>query len=380
MSSSSSKTSASSQEDAKEDVKEEAKTSTSTTSIDPQLSLHDYLSLGEVELGLSSENPPGEEIQRLPFFLRVLSLTRPLSSIGILGDEEKEDGDDPPDPVVNQVVARLEHVAATYNVAEGVDVVTCHLAPSMSRKLSKLSPLQKQNEVWNTQALTAVAKHPTTSRSKRRRSSMIEKPISATNSAEYSEDGIQGSSDQGSEQDDDVDEEEEAPQTLEDFPSKKRKLGTSQRRDSLGENRAAEDSQEATVTKTLSELASLVASSLEPLCKDVDDSQGGGSKGQKLSLTIDDSILSERGTDEGVGGAMAGSDLGSTVAAIMHHAPVLRSRHVAVCTVSTEIKFIASGWLFLFHGGFRLTLLFYLFFCHCRTPSAEQPFPRQVNS
>jgi hypothetical protein len=331
MSSSSSATSASSQEDAKEDVKEEAKSSTSRTSIDPQLSLHDYLSLGEVELGLSSENPPSEEIQRLPFFLRVLSLTRPLSSIGILGDEE-EDGDDR-DPVVNQVVARLEHVAATYSVAEGVDVVTCHLAPSMSRKLSKLSPLQKKNEVWNTQALTAVAKHPTTSKSKRRRSS-DEKPISATNSAEYSEDGIRGSSDEGSEQDDDVDEEEEAPQTLEDFPSKKRKLGTLQRRDSLGENRAAEDSQEATVTKTLSELASLVAFSLEPLCKDVDDSQEGGSEGQ-LSLTIDDSILSERGTDEGVVGAMAGSDLGSTVAAIMHHAPVLRSRHVAVCTVST---------------------------------------------
>lgn len=330
MSSSSSKISASSQEDAKEDVKEEAKSSTSSTSIDPQLSLHDYLSLGEVELGLSSENPPGEEIQRLPFFLRVLSLTRPLSSIGILGDEEKEDGDDR-DPVVNQVVARLEHVAATYSIAEGVDVVTCHLAPSMSRKLSKLSPLQKQNEVWNTQALTAVAKHPTTSRSKRRRSS-IEQPISATNSAEYSNDGILGSSDEGSEQDDDVDEEEEAPQTLEAFPSKKRKHSSLQRRDSLGENGAAEDSQEATVTKTLSELASLVASSLEPLCKDVDDSQEGRSKGQ-LSLTIDDSILSERGTDEGVGGAMAGSDLGSTVAAIMHHAPVLRSRHVAVCTV-----------------------------------------------
>jgi hypothetical protein len=333
MASSASTTSASSQEDAKEDVKEEATSSTSTsTSIDPQLSLHDYLSLGEVELGLSSENPPGEEIQRLPFFLRILLLTRPLSSIGIIGDEEKEDGDHR-DPVVNQVVARLEHVAATYSVAEGVDVVTCHLGPSMSRKLSKLSPLQKQNEVWNTQALKAVAKHPMTSRSKRRRSS-IQQPMSATNSAQYSDDGIQGSSDECSEQDDDVDEEEEAPQTLEDFPSKKRKLGTLQRRDSLGESRAAEDSQEATVTKTLSELASLVASSLEPLRKDVDDSQEGGSKGQ-LSLTIDDSILSERGTDEGVGGAMAGSDLGSTVAAIMHHAPVLRSRHVAVCTVST---------------------------------------------
>jgi hypothetical protein len=48
---------------------------------------------------------------------------------------------------------------------------------------------------------------------------------------------------------------------------------------------------------------------------------------------LDDSILSEsaglRGA-EGAGGAMEGSDLGSTVAAIMHHAPVLRSRHVAV--------------------------------------------------
>jgi hypothetical protein len=154
------------------------------------------------------------------------------------------------------------------------------------------------------------------------------------------------------------------------FPVKKRKLGTPQRRDSLGENGQAEDSQEATVTKTLSELASLVAGSLEPLLKDMDDSQEGGSKGQ-LSLTIDDSILSERGTDEGVGGAMAGSDLGSTVAAIMHHAPVLRSRHVAVCTVSTKIKLINShGWLFLFNGGFRLTL-FFLYF----SATVERPLP-----
>jgi hypothetical protein len=373
MSSSSSRTSASSQED----VKEEAKASTSSTSIiDPKLSLHDYLSLGEVELGLSSENVPDEEIQRLPFFLRVLSLTRPLSSIGILGDKEKEGGDDR-DPVVNQVVARLEHVVATYSVAEGVDVVTCHLAPSMSRKLSKLSPLQKLNEVWNTQALTAVAKHPTTSRSKRRRSS-VGQPISATNAAEYAEDGIQGSSDEGSEED--VDEEEEATPTLEDITSKKRKLSTLQRRDSLGEGGHAEDSQEATVTKTLSELASLVASSLEPLRKDVDDSQEGGSKGQ-LSLTIDDSILSERGTDEGVGGAMAGSDLGSTVAAIMHHAPVLRSRHVAVCTLSTEIKLINShAWLALPLQGWISSDAFFVFLCHCRTPSAGQPFPRQVSS
>jgi hypothetical protein len=49
-------------------------------------------------------------------------------------------------------------------------------------------------------------------------------------------------------------------------------------------------------------------------------------------LSMDDSILAEMSDDRG--GVGGGFDLGSTVAAIMHHAPVLQSRHVAVRSLS----------------------------------------------
>ena len=106
---------------------------------------------------------------------------------------------------------------------------------------------------------------------------------------------------------------------------------------------AAEDSQEATVTKTLSELTSLVVSALEtlPQNQDTEEENRGTSN---LILTIDDSILSEvgRGTGDDSAGAMVGSDLGSTVAAIMFHASVLRSRHVAVRKIKSYVLRLCS--------------------------------------
>lgn len=74
----------------------------------------------------------------------------------------------------------------------------------------------------------------------------------------------------------------------------------------------------------------MVVTSLEPIADSHDTEEEQGGKG--LSLTIDDSILSESagGASQGAGGAMEGSDLGPTVSVIMHHAPVLRSKHVAV--------------------------------------------------
>ena len=339
--------------DSKDNVKEET-INRMRQPLEPyKLCLHDCLSLGEVELGLSTENRAGEEIQRLPLLLRLLSFTRPLSSVSIfdiLKDDDKDEDKEGSDPLVNTVVARLEHVAATYSVAEGVDVVTCHLVPSISRKISKLTALQKRKPggiEWDTAALVAVAKHPTVSRSKRRRLS-TEDP---SQDNKHDDDAIQDSSDlDDADEDDQPDEDNDMQVALED---KKRKRNTIQRRDSIGHDHSgAEDSQEATVIKTLSELASLVVSALEPLSSSViaaaaDTSEEAPescqNKGQ-LVLTIDDSILSEsaRGSEEGMGGAMAGSDLGSTVAAIMHHAPVLRSRHVAVRSALEHLHLLAS--------------------------------------
>ena len=111
------------------------------------LSLHDCLSLGEIALGLQNDDKANttkqeashhdrsiQEIHRLPLFLRILSMTRPLSTITSLPSSEKREESEQieqnneeveeKDDLVDQVVERLEQVAATYSVAEGVDVVT----------------------------------------------------------------------------------------------------------------------------------------------------------------------------------------------------------------------------------------------------------------
>eukprot|EP00980_Cylindrotheca_fusiformis_P015907 scaffold4658_cov118-Cylindrotheca_fusiformis.AAC.13 len=298
----------------------------------PSLSLHDCLSLGEIELGLSPERSEedGEmkrlqEIQRLPLFLRILSLTRPLASISVFGTEDEEEDKSKEDALINLTVERLEHVAATYSVAEGVDVVTSHLAPIMSRKISRLPPLKRNADgVWDTTDLAEVARNPKSSKRKRSEAD--------------------GSNEEDGEKDDNIhesssdEEDDHKDETAEGEPSKKRPRHSLDRRDS--EIALVEDSQEATFVKTLSELTSLVVAALAPLdtnnATENNDNAEEQAK-QKISLTIDDSILNESGSSTGTGGAMEGSDLGSTVAAIMFNASVLQSRHVAyaLCRAAT---------------------------------------------
>ena len=335
--------------------------------------LHDCVALGEIEYGLSQNDtnrPAMEEIERLPLFLRVLALTRPQSSIvspvvvgGGAGEkiieaepesqQRNQQGEDVDrDALVNDVVEHLEDVVAKHSVAEGVDVMTCHLAPSVTRKLSKLPPLKRsaQNGKWKTKELAAVARNPRSSNSggsKRKR-----KVEGGEDGGGESKKGTSNGDDGGiHESSDDEEMEDVDPNSV---SNKKLKKGQS-RRDSL--EVAAEDSQEATVTKTLSELASLVVTSLIPInnnndpTADADDNAGGGGKETGLSLTIDDSILSESAVDTGAaesgGGAMEGSDLASTVSAIMHHAPVLRSRQVAVSLRKIHNLYWDCGFLWL---------------------------------
>lgn len=302
------------------------------------LTLHDCLSLGEIELGLDPErndNDDGkqkriQEIQRLPLFLRILSLTRPLASISMLGNDDS-DGENKDstkeDALINRTVERLEHVAATYSVAEGVDVVTSYLAPTMSREISRLPPLKRnKNGVWDTTALAEVARNPRSWKRKRPDGDIA---------ADAGEDEKDHNIHEASSSDDDHD------QTAEE-KSNKRPRHDGNRRDS--EVVAAEDSQEATFLKTLAELTSLVVGALAPLEMDNTNTEGNDNaddqSNRTISLTIDDSILNESGSSAGTGGAMEGSDLGSTVAAIMFNASVLQSRHVAVSTIRREICLI----------------------------------------
>ncbi|KAL3939161.1 MAG: hypothetical protein SGBAC_006069 [Bacillariaceae sp.] len=314
------------------------------------LSLHDCLALGEIELGLSqSQNDNGDdnmvsrrkqEIQRLPLFLRILSVARPLTAVPTFDDgkteskisEEKEKHGD---QLVHRTVERLEDAAAKYSMAEEVDVVTSYLAPTMSRKISQLPPLQKTKEgKWDTKDLAAVARNPRSSKRKRR-TVLSEGGEGDDDQDDY---GIHESS--ADEEDEDAAADGSDHGDKKKGTAKKQRTSTMEPRDS--EIAAAEDTHESTFVKTLSELASLVVAALAPLEESshsgggerTETTEGRSTKGS-LSLTVDDSILNE--STSGSGGAMEGSDLGATVAAIMCNASVLQSRHVAyaLCRAAT---------------------------------------------
>ena len=378
----------------------------------PVLSLHDALALGEVELGLTtvaeSDERQLEEIHRLPVLLRLLSASRPLSSVpSFWDDEEKEksningdSGDEPNtatpiDELANQVVARLEDVAATYNVAEGVDVVACHLAPSICRNLSKIAPLKRKrressasaslmkqrgapslsvgsgptnsagattSDGWETQELMLVGANPRSSISVKRRrlskqpktaattdpkaslSAVKEKPADSADELNLGgDDGDGSAAGMLSEGGLGLSSEDEGNTT-----GKSKNRRGSEHSDSMTAVGAV-DSQEELVSKTLSDLTALVALSLEPIkLEDPQDADinttansnnnnnnvDSMSKKGRLLLSVVDSALSEPfrapSAGDSVRGIMTGSDLGSTVVALMHHAPVLRHQHVAV--------------------------------------------------
>ncbi|KAL3918168.1 MAG: hypothetical protein SGILL_004366 [Bacillariaceae sp.] len=345
--------------------KEKTLTADATSDFRKSLGLHDCLSLGEIELGLINQKRHSQdatsddsasanhhraklEIQRLPYILRLLSSTRPLASISVMdlleqrnNDSIQSDEDDqkpPADALLDGVVESLEDVAATYSIAEAVDVVANHLAPSLTKKISRLKPLQYSVDSdgtlqWDTDALADVAKDPIAIPTKRKRGAKASTP--ADKGAPGGGTSLSLSSDDAASTDDDPGESS--------VPLKKRKQNY--RRDSV--EVAAEDSQEATFTKTLSELAALVVRSLKnngsentEAQTEEDDPDSAGKESGGFSLRTDDSILAEafRGANEGTGGAMEGSDLGSTVTTIMHHAPVIRSRQLAgaLCRASLQ--------------------------------------------
>jgi hypothetical protein len=337
------------------------KESTMKSSNGKALSLHDSISLGEVELGLSCEHRPSEEeVRRLPLLLRLLSSSRPLSSIPTFPlpppDDEDEENDElssDTDVIIQQAVNRLEDRAALYSAAEGVEVVACHLAPYVCRKISRLAPLQRTKKSkgasakageleyeFGTQELSRLATNPVLSTASRsgstgKRQKMSSEALQQREHTTSASDGIS----------DDLDDDEDMADASGDATASannKRRRATSERESVLGAGNS-EDSQEATVTKTLSELALLVVQSLQSTTTPrKEDDGGGGGEGEKssLSLTIEDSILAEPRQGQGSGtaasigsvggGAMVASDLGSMVVSLMHHAPVLRHRHVAV--------------------------------------------------
>ena len=295
-----------------------------TSPKEEEFSLHDCLSLGEIELGLAADKitPTAEEMHRLPILLRLLSSSRPLSRCPPLVQEEHasvRDGEG--DELIDRAVRCLEDRAALYSPAEDVEVVSCHLVPHLCRKISRLRPLKKDPQTGLYQNPEMLLQHVPSSQLVGLSSSSSKRFKASDGTAVLlvqEEDDLHAQSEY-----DMSDEDDEGKPLGEDSNSRKR------RRSTLTSNHASEDSQEATVSRILAELTSLVVQSLQaPRIED-----DGDSSAVDQSLSIDDSILAEspcNAVTVEAGGAMVGSDLGATVVSLMHHAPVLRHQHVAV--------------------------------------------------
>jgi hypothetical protein len=279
-------------------------------------SLHDWLALGDLEVALDPEKRNKEvldhhndEIRRLPLLLRILSASQPLSSIPSITQVSKS-LEDTIDPLVDDVVSRIEDVAATYSEAEGVDALTSYHASSICRKISRLSPLkrEKRKRQWKVQDLASVAESPGGGSPRKKRILTVGDEIQANeqNGNNSDNEEISGVDDMSVEDD----------------------AGTAahgQSFDTRVEARAASaDSQEAMTTRCLTEIASLVVASLVPFSPNKEEEEGSPSS---LSLSITaDSLLS--GPASGLH-----CHLGATLSALMHHSPVLRNRHVAASMI-----------------------------------------------
>jgi hypothetical protein len=287
---------------------------------DDCLSLHDCLSLGQVELGLGSNSnstaPCADELHRLPTLLRLLAAARPYAQQQQLLDNDDDDNDD--DDWISRTVRRLEEVGATYSAAEQVEVVACHLAPALCRTMSRRMSSDNNSH------------HSATTITKPTKLSVLKQSDTTVSIAKRQKgnDGrsrLQPRYNDLSDEDDDQSLSEEIEQQHQDLtvfndPTKKR--------DRFVVAAATEDSLDATVSRILSELSSAASQSLQPLgttTTTVDWS---------LAALTNDSLLAEPASSTMaavmVGG---GSDLGATVVSLMHHATALRHVDVAVRAV-----------------------------------------------
>lgn len=290
-------------------------------------------------MGLSTElGPTLEEMNRLPTLLRLLSSSRPLSSIPTFRpQDEKEATPSSGDRTIDHAVDRLEDRACIYTQAEGVEVVACHLAPAVCRGISRLPPLEKDpkdGKIMTTAQLAAVisvqqqqlqqqgSQKAVRKRSKKGKSKLREEFVGVEDSLHYVKSDDEP---EGMEMSDDEDAE------MEDAQKANGKADTAE-----DDVLVIEDSQEASVTKTLNELVSLVVQAHKTPAKE-DDRDG---QPVDIGLNVDDSFLAEArqvsSAEDSAGGAMVGSDLGSTLACLMHHASVLNNADVAVSRFQKE--------------------------------------------
>lgn len=291
-------------------------------------SIHDLLSIGEIESAISLNEDTEAEIDRLPLLLRLLAAGQPLSAVPHLishtHSSHVHDAQQSSDPFVNAVVSKLEDVAATHSAAESIDVLVNHLAPSISRRISRLEPLKrKKTDEWSTSELAATALAPLSHvRSKKSRLHPVERD--SMYSHESDDNLEEGSGDEMEDVSDNVKMQQDPLLEVmhRSLPERFKRRRSEGIRDSFLAG-MPEDSADAHLTRVLSEVASLVVESLQPPLPAPKEEQEEAPPERILSVKAD-SLLSESDTT-----MSGGNDLAACLSALMHHAPVLRHRHVA---------------------------------------------------
>lgn len=334
--------------------------------------LHDLLSMGEIESALSTSFSSSTESDgdmrlgiRLPLLLRWLTAAQPLATMSKL---DKSPGSNIASP--NSVAPLLEDVAAAHHDAENIEVLVSSLAPTICKEVvGKLPPISRRksdksflyrqslarrdqadcDDVWDTSVLDkALHRLSKQEQQKRKRevdqSSVSDKKQKSAPDDEYLEkmktviDVLE--QDLKNDDDDDIGVKQEKAKT-----STSAVNGGDATLSSFFE-RASDDSHISSMKRVLHELILLVKSALcthndgAAASNTDDDGQNystqmsGASKSPWIS-TKPDSLLAETDITTSSSGN-GGFGLPVMVCALMHHAPILRYRHVsnALCRAS----------------------------------------------
>jgi hypothetical protein len=381
-------------------------TATTTTTVNPSLAASEGGDEPDTSTPARGSGPHPDEIrQRLPLLLRLLQESRPLSSIPDVfagGDKGPSSADPPPpqrvvegqdeqtaraadsaetakgasetkkvfdvnasasassysnkgggDPVVQGSVDRLEDRVAMDPTAEDVERVACRLAPVACRRMlhrtnrlsrggGRTTTLHAMSDrdvqamlsgATSTSNLNSTTKRPKLATT----ASKSPKPSPNEPEEDLEDDDESGLSDAAE------DRALAGEPGTEDTKKRRRRhvssaTAASPSRASLIQLARGEDSPEATVARTLEELVRLVRAYSTPPPPNKQPSASANPAAAEdedgnrtwLDDALDDSLLAQEGrSHRHAGGGGEGSDLPSTIAALLHHAPLIQATDVA---------------------------------------------------
>ena len=331
--------------------------------------LHDLIAVGEIESALStsisSNNGDTSLGIRLPLLLRWLTAAQPLSTAS-----PSPTLDDSTSKVLvaspNAVVPLLEDAAAAHHDAENIEVLVSSLAPAICKEvIGKLPPISRKKpdnefisrqslaqkhqpsggDVWDTKVLDKAIHRLLKQEQKRKRESdqtsmSNSKKQKSSSNDEYLEkmktvvEVLE--KDLENEDDEDIGIEKDVPMERESLQN-----GGDDTISSFVE-RASDDSYVSSIRRVLHELLVLVQNSLTTdkdvgMTSNTDDRDSTLHDTQKSPWVSikPDHLLAQTDTTTSSSG-IGGFGLPVMISALMHHAPILRYRHVssALCRAS----------------------------------------------